>query len=117
VLAAVGGKGREIEVVHRRPVDREQQLALHLVAHAVDVGGPAPEIARLDPAREALVRGAAGERGDRRVVVGTPGAVRELQVVQEAGVAVVGDGVQEARAERGFELVLVASGDGVDLVQ
>ncbi len=43
---------------------------------------------RLDPAREPLVRGAVAQRGDRRVVIRAPGAVRELQVVEQARVVV-----------------------------
>ena len=117
VFAAVGRHCGEIDLANGRPLDGKQQLALHLVAHSVDVGGPAAQVAGLDAAGESFVRGAVGERGDRRVVVRATGAVRELQVVKQAGVVVARQRAHPAFAERIFELVLVPTGDRVDLVQ
>ena len=98
MLAAVGRNGREVEVVHRRPVDRQQDLARDLVAQQVEVGGPAAEIAALHARREPLVGGAVAQRGDRDGVVRPTGAVREPEEVEEARVVVAASvGIQPSR--------------------
>ena len=67
--------------------------------------------------REALVGRAVAQRGDRDGVVRTTGSVGEAEEVQEARVVVGRQRRHPTVAERGFELVLVFAGDGVDLVQ
>ena len=87
------------------------------MAQPVDVGRPLAQVAALHAGREPFVRGAVAQAGDRDVVVRAAGAVRELQVVEEAGTVVGGDVGAPPVAERVLELVFVTSGDRVHLVQ
>src|SRR5215471_10830894 len=87
------------------------------MAVAVDVGGPAAEVAVLHPPRQVFVRVAVGQRGDGHVEVRAAGAVRELQVVEQARVVGLAERRHPALAERVLERFFVAAGDRVDFVQ
>ena len=91
---------------------------LDLVAEQVDVGGPAAEVAALH-SRSARRSYAAPSRSAVIVtrVVRATGPVREPEEVEEAGVVVARERRHPTVAERGLELVFVATRDRVDLVQ
>jgi hypothetical protein len=87
------------------------------VPQPVEIGGPAAEVALLHAGREPLVSRAVTQRGDRDRVVRPTRSVREPEEVEQARTIVGRDLGHPLITERGFEFVLVFSGDGVDLVQ
>jgi len=117
MLPAVGGDGAEVDLLKRRPMQREQQLAQRVMAQRVDVADPSLQGALLKTQRQPLPRRAVLDRGNRYHVVGHAAAHRVVGVPQQPRVVGAGQRRHQARAEGLFKLIRLVAVDLVHLVE
>ena len=95
----------------------QQQLAPHLVAQLVELGGEALQVTPLHPPGEVVPGLRAREGGDGDDRVREPGAVRLVEVPQEAGLVALGQDGAEVVAHGVLEVAPAGADQAVHLVQ